>query len=64
MILIIFKGMDIVMKLMLLRKIENNEPLGMFAYMIKHDMGVSNFMKVGVSLFYVMLFYVAFNPQA
>jgi hypothetical protein len=62
--LIIFKALDIVMKLVLLQKIENNEPLGAFAYMIERDMDISFFMKMGVSLFYAALFYAAFNFYA
>ncbi|MDR2342601.1 MAG: hypothetical protein LBD84_06150 [Campylobacteraceae bacterium] len=61
-ILIIFKVLDIAMKLILLQKIENKEPLGVFAYMVESNMRITFFMKISVSLFYVIFFYIAFNP--
>ncbi|MDR3178163.1 MAG: hypothetical protein LBT96_04185 [Campylobacteraceae bacterium] len=64
MILIVFKALDIAVKLALMQKIENEESLGMFAYMIEQDTNISFLLKAGVSLFYAALFYMAFNPYA
>jgi hypothetical protein len=63
-ILIVFKVLDIAMKLILLQKIENKEPLGVFAYMIENNMSIAFFMKISASLFYIVFFYMAFNPYA
>jgi hypothetical protein len=60
-VLIGLKALDIIMKLILLQRIENRKSLGVFVYMIEHDANIPFFMKASISLFYISLFYMAFN---
>jgi len=57
------KVLDIALKLILLQKIEERKPLGIFGEMIERDMSISFFMKGSVCAFYILFFYIAFNPH-
>ncbi|MFV0481268.1 MAG: hypothetical protein ACK5LP_04720 [Campylobacteraceae bacterium] len=54
------KLFDLILKIMLLDRITNNKPLGFFTAMLQEDTHIGNALKICVSCFYVVLFYIAF----
>ncbi|MDR2635516.1 MAG: hypothetical protein LBC08_01670, partial [Campylobacteraceae bacterium] len=58
--LIIIKAFDIILKLMLLDRIVKVKPLGIFAQMIERDIPLNFSLKMALTLFYAVIFYINF----
>lgn len=58
------KGFDLIFKLIFLKRFTQNKPLGIFELILKENTKITFAMKLCISIFYIILFLVAFFPFA